>query len=302
MVDKLSQAGLRGKLRYDATLADSNWFRVGGPAEILFKPEDSADLAACFSALPTEIPVTIIGVGSNLIVRDGGIDGLVVRLGRGFTAIEFARNDDGIMVSCGAAVLGRNLAWWCQENSLSGIEFLSGIPGTVGGAVAMNAGAYNAETASYLREIEIVTREGKVEIWPAARLSMTYRHSEIPAGAVVTRAVFAVTAGDKEVIAARINEIAASREATQPVRERTGGSTFKNPAGMKAWQLIDAAGCRGLRLGGAEISAMHCNFMINRDGATAAELEELGELVRKKVFEHSGIMLEWEIKRIGNAG
>lgn len=319
------EKSVKGKIRRDAVLADSNWFRVGGKADILFRPEDANDLAACFAALPADFPVTIIGVGSNIIVRDGGIRGLVVRLGRGFTAMENKSSDytdtrpggrvslehshnaksgdfagGRIIVSCGAGALGRNLAWWCQENGMTGLEFLSGIPGTVGGAVAMNAGAYGDEVVNHLVAAELVLRDGRIINCPVEDLAMSYRHTILPAGAVVTKAVFAVSHGDKEKIAARINEIAGSREATQPIRERTGGSTFKNPPDKKAWQLIDEAGCRGLKKGGAQISELHCNFMINTGDAVAADLERLGEEVRARVKAKSGVELEWEIKRIGD--
>lgn len=283
------------RLRPQADLSRTNWFRVGGPAEWLFRPESSADLAAFLRVLPAEVPVTVLGVGSNLIVRDGGIDGVVVRLGRGFTDIAAA----GCDVVAGAAALDVHVAHVAGEAGVSGFEFLSGIPGTIGGAVRMNAGAYGHDTAHILMYCEVVTRDGQVQMLTGEELGFTYRCSRLPDGAVVTRAWMRGAAGDRALIAARMQEIQEARESTQPVRSRTGGSTFKNPEGYRAWELIDRAGCRGLRLGAAQMSELHCNFLMNTGGATAAELEALGEEVRRRVAEATGVTLEWEIRRIG---
>jgi UDP-N-acetylmuramate dehydrogenase len=288
-------APFRDRLRENADLSRTNWFRVGGPAEFLFKPLNTRDLSEFLARLPADIPVTVLGVGSNIIVRDGGIDGVVIKLGRGFVDI----NVEGERVEAGAASLSLNAALYACEQGIGGIEFLSGIPGTVGGAVRMNAGAYGHDTASVLVEAEIVERSGAIRRMNNNELGFAYRHSALPADAIVTKAVFQGKKGDKEAIRVRIGEITNAREATQPIRSRTGGSTFKNPEGHKAWDLIDRAGCRGLTVGGAQVSEMHCNFLINTGDAIAADLEALGEEVRRRVKEKCGIMLEWEIKRIG---
>ena len=286
---------VRGQYRFDAPLAPTNWFGVGGPAELLFKPADTDDLAHFLKHKAPELPVTVLGVGSNLIVRDGGLDGVVIRLGRGFT--ELAVEDDHIIA--GAAVLDLHLARFASEQGRAGLEFFSGIPGTVGGALAMNAGAYGGEVKDLLWKAEAVTPAGNIVTLSVADMQYSYRHYNGPSGLIFTRAWFTATFDDAAVSATRIREIRDRRETTQPIRERTGGSTFKNPEGHKAWQLIDAAGCRGLRLGGAQMSELHCNFMINTGNATGADLEALGEEVRRRVHAHSGIMLEWEVKRIG---
>ena len=286
---------VRGQYRFDAPLSKTNWFGVGGNAEILFKPEDATDLADFLKHKPASLPVTVIGVGSNLIIRDGGIEGVVIRLGRGFTGIVA---ESGI-VEAGASVLDVHLANYTAQNGLSGLEFFAGIPGTIGGALAMNAGAYGRETADVLLRAEAVTPEGDIITLQPHEMEYSYRHYGGPKGLIFTRAWFATTPDAPEAIEARITQIQASREATQPIRERTGGSTFQNPPGQKAWALIDAAGCRGLKVGAAQMSELHCNFMINTGGATAADLEALGEEVRARVLAHSGIPLEWEIKRIG---
>jgi UDP-N-acetylmuramate dehydrogenase len=291
----ITTENLRGLLRPHVILAESNWFRVGGPADLLFKPQDAQDLATFMASRDANQPLTIIGVGSNLLVRDGGVRGVVVRLGRGFTAI---RHEEGL-VFAGAGGLGRNLAHWCAGEGIGGLAFLSGIPGTIGGAVAMNAGAYGGDVAQVLVAVEIVTAEGALQKLPASALNLRYRHADLPKGAIVTGAWFVATPEDPAKVQAQIDQIQASREATQPIRERTGGSTFKNPQGHKAWEVIDAAGCRGLTIGRAQMSEKHCNFMINTGDATAAELEALGEEVIRRVREHSGITLEWEIQRIG---
>lgn len=289
---------IRGRIVKDAALAPITWFRVGGPAEFLVRPADAEDLCALMRQLPLEMPVTVIGAASNLIVRDGGIHGVVVKLARGFSDIVV--EPDGIVA--GAAALDVTVAEHAAASSLSGLEFLSGIPGTIGGAVAMNAGAYGGEIAAVLDWAELVTRAGDVVRVNPVELGLSYRHADLPPDAVVVRARLRAQPGDAGVIAARMQEIKARREATQPVRARTGGSTFANPPGMKAWELIDAAGCRGLRRGNAQISELHCNFLLNNGEATAGELEALGEEVRARVERSSGVKLRWEIKRIGVPG
>lgn len=288
---------VRGSYRYDAPLAKTNWFGVGGAAQVLFKPEDTEDLAQFMKHKPASMAVTPIGVGSNLIIRDGGIDGAVIRFGRFFNSVEV----EGDALVAGAAVLDLNLAREAASLGRAGLEFFGGIPGTIGGALAMNAGAYGREVKDVLLQAEAVTPEGDVVRLNLEDMRYSYRHYGGRPGLIFTRGWFHTTPDEPEAIAARIADIQVRREASQPIRERTGGSTFKNPEGAKAWQLVDAAGCRGLTLGGAQISTLHCNFMINVDGATAADLERLGETVRARVFAHSGIELEWEIKRIGNA-
>ena len=293
LIDRLPP--VRGRLSADAPLGPTTWFRVGGPAEVLFKPADAEDLAAFLAGCPAEVPVTVIGVGSNLLVRDGGVAGVVVRLARGFAEVTCA---DGL-VTAGAAALDLNVALSARDAGLAGLEFLSGIPGTVGGALRMNAGAYGREVGDVLLEAAAVDRAGRLHRVPAAGLGLTYRHSAAPEGWIFTEAVFRGEPGDPAVIGARIEEIARLRADSQPVRARTGGSTFANPPGAKAWELIDRAGCRGLRHGGAQVSEKHCNFLINTGDATAADLEALGEEVRRRVRETSGVTLEWEIRRIG---
>ncbi len=287
----------RPRLREGADLSRTNWFRVGGPAEWLFRPEDSDDLAAFLTLLPAHVPVTVLGVGSNVIVRDGGIDGVVIRLGRGFAGIAA----EGVEVVAGAAALDVNVAQVACEAGVAGFEFLSGIPGTMGGAVRMNGGAYGSDMAQVLVRCELVERSGAVRMLNREEISFVYRNSQLPEGVIVTRVWMEGLRGDRDAIAARIAEIQAAREETQPVRSRTGGSTFKNPEGHKAWELIDKAGCRGLMMGQAQESELHCNFLINTGGATAAELEGLGEEVRKRVREQTGQVLEWEIRRMGHA-
>ncbi len=290
---------LRGRVQHDAPLAPATWFRVGGPAEALVRPADAEDLCAFLRALPPELPVTVLGAASNLIVRDGGLPGVVLRLGRGFS--EVTVEADGVIA--GGACLDATVAEHAAAAGLGGLEFLCGIPGALGGAVAMNAGAYGGDMAGCLDWAEVATRDGGLVRVPAQRLSLTYRHSALPPEAVVVRARLRATPGDPAAIAARMARIRASREATQPVRARTGGSTFRNPEdGMKAWELIDAAGCRGLRRGGAQVSEKHCNFLLNAGGATAADLEGLGEEVRRRVHAASGVSLLWEIRRIGVPG
>jgi len=286
---------IRGRVRAQAELAPGTWFRVGGPAEFLIRPEDVSDLAKLLGELAHEMPVTVIGAASNLIIRDGGIPGVVIKLARGFNQVVVEA--DGIVA--GAAALDVTVAEHAAAAGFTGLEFLSGIPGSIGGAVAMNAGAYGGEIKQILDWAEIVTRSGEVLRLNATELALDYRRSNLPPGAVVTRARLRAQKGEAVAIAGRMAEIKANREASQPVRARTGGSTFANPPDMKAWELIDAAGCRGLRRGQAQVSQLHCNFLLNNGGATAADLEGLGEEVRRRVFAASGVSLHWEIKRIG---
>jgi len=280
----------------DGSLADFIWFRTGGPAEWLVRPKDSRDLARFLAALEPDVPVLPVGVGSNLIVRDGGVPGVVVRLPKSMSQV---RVEPGNRVRAGGGAMGITVASKARDGGIAGLEFLRGIPGTAGGAVRMNAGAYGREVADVLVEATLVLRDGTLETWPADRLGYTYRHSAVPPGAVVVEAVFEGAAGDKAAIGAEMDRIAAEREASQPLRSRTGGSTFKNPPGDKAWRLIDAAGCRGLRIGDAQVSEKHCNFLLNLGNASAAEIEALGEEVRRRVLEHSRVELEWEIQRVG---
>jgi len=287
---------LRGRLLPNQPLAELTWFRVGGPAQVLFMPEDEADLAYFLSLLPTDIPVTMIGLGSNLIVRDGGIPGVVVRLGRGFNDI--AVEDHRIRV--GAAVPDVKVARAAQEAGIAGLSFLRGIPGAIGGALRMNGGAYGRETKDALISARAVDRAGRVHELSVSDMHYAYRHCGTPEDFIFTEATFQGAAGDRAAIAAEMNKITEAREATQPIKSRTGGSTFKNPPGQKAWQLIDAAGCRGLIIGGAQVSELHCNFLINLGDATATDIETLGETIRKRVKQTSGIDLEWEIKRLGS--
>lgn len=286
---------IRGRVEAQAPLAPFTWFRVGGPAEWLARPADAEDLLALLSALDPQTPLTVIGAASNLIVRDGGVGGVVLRLpARGFGQI--AVEPDGIVA--GAAALDATIAERAAAAGLAGLEFLSGIPGSLGGAIAMNAGAYGRELRDVLDWAELATPQGLLRL-DAAALGLGYRESALPARAVVLRARLRASADDPARIAARMAGVRAAREASQPVRARTGGSTFRNPPGAKAWALIEAAGCRGLRLGAAEVSRKHCNFLINTGGATAAELEALGEAVRARVLAQTGVALEWEIRRIG---
>jgi UDP-N-acetylmuramate dehydrogenase len=286
---------LRGRLLPNEPLAPLTWFRVGGPAQVLFMPEDESDLAYFLSQLPADIPVTVVGLGSNLIVRDGGVPGVVIRLGRGFSDIKV----EGERIRVGAAVPDVRVARVAQEAGLAGLAFLRGIPGAIGGALRMNGGAYGRETKDTLVEARGVDRAGNVRVFSNGDMHYTYRHCGAPDDVIFTEALFQGARGDPVAIAAEMDKITESREATQPIKSRTGGSTFKNPPGHKAWQLIDAAGCRGLVVGDAQVSEMHCNFLINRGNATAADIETLGETVRKRVKENSGVELEWEIKRIG---
>lgn len=288
---------LRGRLSADEPLAPFTWFRVGGPAQFLFSPADEADLAYFLARLPQEIPVTVIGLGSNLIVRDGGVKGVVIRLGaKGFGEIAV---EDGDRLRVGAAVPDVKAARAAADAGLDGLAFYRGIPGGIGGALRMNAGAHGGETKDALIEARGVDRSGKVRVFSNADMGFSYRHSDAPEDIIFTQGLFQGRKGDPKAIHAEMERITQAREASQPIREKTGGSTFKNPPGHKAWQLIDAAGCRGLTIGDAQVSEMHCNFLVNRGKATAAEVEALGEEVRRRVEAASGILLQWEIKRIG---
>jgi UDP-N-acetylmuramate dehydrogenase len=308
-MSSLLSPNLLSRVRQNYDLSKTNWLRVGGNAQYLFRPENTQDLSDFLRQLPAEIPVTVLGVGSNVIVRDGGVDGVVVKLGRGFAEYRVLDNATptltlplegrGEFLEAGAATLDINASLFAAENAIAGLEFLSGIPGTIGGAVRMNGGAYGRDISQVLVEAEIVKRNGNIRRLSNAEIGFVYRNSNLPGGAIVTSVILRGEPGDSDEIATKIEEISRKREETQPIRTRTGGSTFKNPPGHKAWELIDQAGCRGLTRGDAQISTMHCNFLINNGNASAADLEGLGEEVIKRVFEKTGIMLEWEIKRIG---
>ena len=293
LIDRLPP--VRGRLTADAPLAPVTWFRVGGPAEVMFRPADEADLAEFLAKRPTDVPVTVIGVASNLLVRDGGVDGVVVRLGRGFAAIEVS----GTRVTAGAAVLDLNVAIAARAAGVGGLEFLSGIPGTIGGALRMNAGAYGREIKDVLEHATALDNAGTRHVLSLAEMGLTYRHCGVAEDWIFTSAALRGTEADRDAIQQRMAQIQSEREASQPIRARTGGSTFANPPGHKAWELIDRAGCRGLTRGGAMVSEKHTNFLINTGTATAADIEGLGEEVRRRVFEKFGVTLEWEIRRIG---
>ena len=287
---------VRGRLEANAPLADLTWFRAGGAAEVLFAPADEADLAAFLKDTPKDIPVYVIGVGSNLLVRDGGVPGVVIRLGKGFADVA---EEPGHRVRAGTAALDVRVARFALEKSIDSLTFLRGIPGTIGGALRMNAGAYGGETKDILIEARAVDRSGNIHVLTNADMNYTYRHCGAPEDLVFTQALLQGRAGDPAEISAAMDKITERREATQPIKSRTGGSTFKNPPGNKSWQLIDKAGMRGFAVGPAKVSDLHCNFLINEGGATAAQIEELGEAVRTKVKSTSGVVLDWEIKRIG---
>ncbi len=288
---------LRGRLLSEEPLGPLTWFRVGGPAEALFTPADEADLAHALARIPADVAVSVLGVGSNTIVRDGGVRGVVIRLSpRGFGQVTV----DGSDVLAGAAALDKRVAEAAADAGLGGLEFLFGIPGTIGGAVTMNAGANGGETKDVLVEVRGVTRSGEIVTLTNAELGFGYRTSSLPTGFVVTQARLRGVPEPAQLIRERMAAVRHHRETAQPIRAKTGGSTFKNPPGHSAWKLIDAAGCRGLRIGGAQVSEMHCNFLINTGDATAADVEALGEEVRRRVLAHSGISLQWEIKRIGD--
>jgi len=293
LIDRLPP--VRGRLTVDAPLAAITWFRVGGPAEVMFRPADADDLAEFLAKKPPEVPVTVIGVASNLLVRDGGVGGVVVRLGRGFTAIEIS----GTRVTAGAAVLDLNVAIACRAAGVGGLEFLSGIPGTIGGALRMNAGAYGREIKDVLESASALDGAGARHQLSLAEMGLGYRHCGVPEDWIFTGATLRGVEADRDAIQLRMAEIQSEREASQPIRARTGGSTFANPRGHKAWELIDRAGCRGLARGGAMVSEKHTNFLINTGTATAADIEGLAEEVRRRVFEKFGVTLEWEIRRIG---
>ncbi|MBC6441344.1 MAG: UDP-N-acetylmuramate dehydrogenase [Rhodospirillales bacterium] len=286
---------IRGSYRFEADLAKTTWFRAGGRADVLFRPADEDDLAFFMTNRPLDMPVTVLGVGSNLLVRDGGIPGVTIRLGRGFTDIAVKACD----VTAGTGALDLNVAKVAAQAGVAGLEFLVGVPGTIGGAVRMNAGAYEHELKDVLVGARAVDPRGVVHELGPDHLGHNYRHSSVPEGWVFTACSIRGTDGAPGEITARMEAIQRSRAASQPIRERTGGSTFRNPMGRKAWELIDAAGCRGLRRGAAMVSEQHCNFLINTGNASATELEELGEDVRRRVFESQGVRLEWEIRRIG---
>jgi len=287
---------LRGRLVPNQPLAELTWFRVGGPAQLLFMPEDEQDLSYFLAHLPPKIPVTVIGLGSNLIVRDRGVPGVVIRLGRGFSNVVA---EPGQRIRAGAAVPDVKVARAAQDAAIAGLAFLRGIPGAIGGALRMNGGAYGGETKDVLIAARGVDRTGRTRVFGNAEMQYSYRDCGVPGDVIFTEALFQGTAGDPAIITAEMDKITESRETTQPIKSRTGGSTFKNPPGHKAWELIDAAGCRGLTMGAAQVSELHCNFLINRGGASAADIETLGETVRSRVREISGVELEWEIKRIG---
>lgn len=289
---------VRGRLTPDAPLAPLVWFKSGGKAEWLFEPKDEDDLVAFLRDLDPNVPVMALGLGSNLIVRDGGVPGVVVRLGKAFAKIDRL---DETTLRCDGGASGILVSSTARDAGIADLEFLRGIPGTVGGFVRMNGGAYGREVSDILVSARVVLRSGEIVEWPLGKLGYTYRHSEVPAGAVVIEAVFRGSPGDPEAIGAEMDAIARAREESQPLRSRTGGSTFKNPAGHKAWALIDAAGCRGLTMGGAQVSEKHCNFLLNLGSATSAEIEALGEEVRRRVEAKTHISLEWEIQRVGQS-
>jgi UDP-N-acetylmuramate dehydrogenase len=295
MADTLPRVA--GKLTPHAPLAPLVWFKAGGAAEWLFEPKDADDLAGFVRELDPAVPVMALGLGSNLIVRDGGVSGVVVRLGKAFAKVTAL---DDTTLDCGGGASGILVSSTARDNGIAGLEFLRSIPGTVGGFVRMNGGAYGRETCDVLVDCDVVLRSGERVTLPVADLDYTYRHSELPAQAIVVAARFRGHPGEPGAIQAEMDRIAAAREASQPLRSKTGGSTFKNPEGHKAWELVDRAGCRGLALGGAQVSEKHTNFLINTGEATSTEIEALGEQVRQRVMEQSGVELEWEIQRVGN--
>ncbi len=286
---------VRGRYSVDAPLHTITWFRVGGPADVLFRPADADDLRTFLAGKPADVPVTLIGVGSNLLVRDGGVAGVVIRLGRGFAQVSV----DGTQVTAGAMALDYNVALTCQDAGVTGLEFLAGVPGTIGGGLRMNAGAYGRELKDVVSRVDAVDASGVAHSLTLEQWAPRYRGCGVAEDWVFTGAVMHGEVGDPAEIGAKIAEVQTTRGESQPIRSRTGGSTFKNPTGEKAWQLIDAAGCRGLTRGGAMVSEKHCNFLINTGDATAADIEELGEEVRRRVLDKSGISLTWEIRRIG---
>ncbi|MFN3232854.1 MAG: UDP-N-acetylmuramate dehydrogenase [Alphaproteobacteria bacterium] len=293
LIDRLP--AVRGSYEENVPLSELTWFRVGGPAEVLFRPVDEDDLEGFLRGRRADVPVTIIGAGSNLLVRDGGVAGVVIRFGRGFAHVAV----EGDRLRAGGAAADMNVAKVARDAGLSGMEFLRGVPGNIGGAVRMNAGAYGRELADVLVEATAFDLEGARHLISRDQIEFAHRYSSLQEGWVVTSAVLQGTRDAPEAIAARMEDVSEQRQASQPTKSRTGGSTFKNPDGRKAWELIDAAGCRGLVIGGAQISEQHCNFIINTGTATAADIESLGEEVRRRVLKQSGVSLEWEIRRIG---
>ena len=290
-------AGLRGTLTANAPLKKLVWFKSGGAADWLFEPADLDDLKEFLERLGGALPIMALGLGSNLIVRDGGVPGVVIKLGKPFADVTI--DDDTCLVECGAGAHGILVASAARDCGVAGLEFMRGIPGTVGGFVRMNGGAYGREVADVLIDCDVVMPDGTCQRLPVADLQYSYRHSALPDGAVVVAARFQGEPGDPEVIGAEMDRIAEAREESQPLRTKTGGSTFKNPEGGKAWECVDAAGCRGLKIGDAQVSEKHTNFLINTGNATSADIEGLGEEVKRRVYEHSGIELEWEIQRVG---
>jgi UDP-N-acetylmuramate dehydrogenase len=293
LLDKLPD--VRGSLRADVLLAPFTWLRVGGAAEALFMPKDEADLAHFLSSTPDYIPVQILGVASNTIIRDGGVKGVVIRLGPNFGKV----STDGLQVRAGAAALDKTVAKKAAAAGIAGLEFYAGVPGTIGGALRMNAGCYGSETQDVLVCVVALDRTGRRQVMSLEEMDYSYRHCGAPQDLIFTEALYEGRADSPSAITQRMDDITAKREASQPIKEKTGGSTFKNPEGHSAWKLIDAAGCRGLRVGGAQMSEQHCNFMINADNAKAADLEKLGETVRARVLESQGVELNWEVRRIG---
>jgi UDP-N-acetylmuramate dehydrogenase len=289
--------GLRGSLASHAPMAGLSWFRTGGPAQVFFEPADESDLAYFLAHLDPAIPILALGAGSNILVRDGGIEGVVIRLGKSFQEVTI----EGLFLHVGAGCLDVKLASAAAKAGLAGVAFFRGIPGTIGGALRMNAGAYGSETKNVLVSCRCVDRNGKIVELSNADMGFSYRHCAVAEDVIFTNAVFAGSPGDSQAILAEMAEITKARAETQPVNTRTGGSTFKNPPGHQAWELIDKAGCRGLALGDAQVSKLHCNFLINRGAARGADLESLGEMVRARVLETSGKALEWEILRVGVA-
>ncbi len=296
MTRGIDVSSVRGAVVYDAPLAPYSWFKVGGKADLLFTPEDEADLAAFLKVLPPDVPLLVIGLGSNLLVRDGGYRGAVIRLGKAFQTIIVEPDHQ---IRAGAGAVDVKVARQAAEAGIAGFSFLRGIPGTIGGALRMNGGAYGAEMRDVLVSARGIDRAGVIRTFDCGQMGFRYRHSAVAEDVIFTEALMQGRSGDPETILAEMNAITEARSTTQPVNTRTGGSTFKNPQAAKAWELIDRAGCRGLRIGGAQVSDLHTNFLIAHEGATASDIEALGEEVRRRVFEQSGISLEWEIKRVG---
>ena len=290
---------VRGRYAFDVDLSRTVWFRAGGRADVVFRPADVDDLAHFLATRPADVPVTVLGLGSNVLVRDGGVDGVVVRLRQGFRDVRVRWQGERALVDVGAGALDMNVARHCRDEGVDGLAFLSGIPGTIGGALRMNAGAYGHEMADVVVEARALDGSGAMHVLAADAMGYAYRHSSVPDDWILVSAVLAGRRGEPAAIARHMEEINARREASQPIRARTGGSTFTNPEGRKAWELIDEAGCRGLVRGGARISEQHCNFIVNAGGATASDIEGLGEEVRRRVEQTAGLSLNWEIRRIG---